>query len=118
MDGFYTLVSVVENGEDIYAGLVEEAEAAGVSIEDALNIRFAGESMVVMTIYDFENGDSIVTEGAYTINGDSITLTFIIMGSEQALDGTIEGNKIALDFVGALAVFEKNGNYTGSGAPS
>ena len=118
LEGYYTLVSVIENGEDIFPALVEQAEASGVSIEDAMNISFMSDGKVLMVVYDFDAGDNIVSEGSYTVNGDSIRLTIIIMGIAKSLDGTMEGNRIALDFEGALAIFEKNGSYAGSGAPS
>ena len=114
-EGYYTLVSFVENGKDAFSSLKEMAEEAGISIDDAFHINFIKGGEVIMAVAAFDAGDEYVHKGAYSLNGDTITFTFDIDGESKSFNGILQGGKITIDIEGSSMVFKKNDKYQGRG---
>ena len=106
IEGFYTLVSLITDGEDLMELYVEIAAELGMSTDD-FYMEFLSNGVVRMGF--FPGSEDEIEEGSFTVSGNSISV--IIDGEET--QGSIDGNRISFSEDDMEMVFERNPGYTG-----
>jgi len=106
IEGFYTLVSLITDGEDVMELYIEISAELGMSTDD-FYMEFLSNGIVRMGF--FPGSEDEIEEGTFTVSGNSITV--IIDGEET--EGSIYGDRISFSEDDMEMVFQRNPGYTG-----
>ncbi|MCL2136486.1 MAG: hypothetical protein FWH40_03035 [Coriobacteriia bacterium] len=91
VSGRYDLVSFNVDGTEIPVTMVDEVyEASEMYIE-------FDDNQCTLFVFD------ISAEGTFVQNGDSLTITI----EDESVSGTVDGNRVSIDFEGRILIFEK-----------
>ena len=105
--GYYSIVAFGTDGMD----LLELYEAMGIDI-DGFYIEFMSDGRFMMVMFDE------VSEGTFSVAGNTIKLTASDMNMGTEIEGTIEGDTIIFDMDGARMEFERNPGFVPPPIPS
>jgi len=101
-EGFYTIVSLGTEGEDILGMYIDMGMDPNYFF---VELRRGGIARMGV----FPENEYEIDEGTFTIDGSTITFYF----DDGEIDGTIEDNRISFGIDGLGMVFEKNDTFFG-----